>query len=452
MPSPRYESEAVDPAPLGQPLKFEFSGRSTINRFLNGAMSEGLSSWDPVNLKARGIPSKELVNLYKRWGEGEQGVILSGNIMIDYDQLEGPGNAIIPPGAPFSGERFERFTAIGTEAKKHGSLILGQVSHPGRQVADKVNSHPISASDVQLEKVVMGLTFAKPHAASQEEINGVVEGFFHAAEYLWKAGWDGIEIHGAHGYLPAQFLSPTTNKRTDKYGGSLENRARLITEIAQAIRSRLPKEFVLGIKINSVEFQEKGFTPQEAKQLCTILEANKFDFVELSGGTYEKLAFDHSTGKRESTKKREAFFMEFAEQITPVLSKTKSYITGGFRTVSAMVDALKSCDGIGLGRPLAQEPRFCADLLAGRVTGAIKQLVNQDAFMDTNLAAGAQMRQIGKDQEPIDLSDEKNFKAFNEDLAKFIQERQNDAAHAKYGPPDLKDVPSLPYGAAAKAV
>jgi 2,4-dienoyl-CoA reductase-like NADH-dependent reductase (Old Yellow Enzyme family) len=160
----------------------------------------------------------------------------------------------------------------------------------------------------------MGMTFAKPHAATTEEIHQLIEGFAHAAEYMEKAGYDGIELHGAHGYLLAQFLAQSTNQRTDKYGGSLENRARLTLEIAQEIRKRVSSDFIVGIKLNSVEFQEKGFRTEEARELCSLLEENRFDFVELSGGTYEKFAFEH---KKDSTKKREAFFIEFAEQITP---------------------------------------------------------------------------------------------------------------------------------------
>ena len=144
------------------------------------------------------------------------------------------------------------------------------------------------------------MTFAKPHAASEEEIANIKEGFVHAAEYLEKAGYDGIEFHGAHGYLLAQFLSDTTNKRTDRYGGSLENRARIILEIADEVRKRTKPDFIVGIKINSVEFQEGGFKPEEAKQLAAMLEEYKLDFVELSGGTYEKLSFGH---QRESTKR-----------------------------------------------------------------------------------------------------------------------------------------------------
>ena len=144
------------------------------------------------------------------------------------------------------------------------------------------------------------MSFAKPHAASAQEIADTIEGFAHAAEYLEKAGFDGIELHGAHGYLLAQFLAETTNKRTDKYGGSLENRARIILEIGNEIRKRTQPGFVLGIKMNSVEFQDGGFQPEEAKKLAAMLEEHNFDFVELSGGTYENLKFSH---ERESTKR-----------------------------------------------------------------------------------------------------------------------------------------------------
>ncbi|KAK5009451.1 hypothetical protein LTR28_001003, partial [Elasticomyces elasticus] len=141
-PAPRYESDDVDPSPLGQPLKFEFSGKTAPNRFLKGAMTERISSWDPENLEARGIPSKNLINVYRRWGEGAYGVILTGNVMIDYDQLEAAGNPIIPRTAPFEGERFEAFKEMATEGKKHGCLMVAQVSHPGRQCEDKIQKNP----------------------------------------------------------------------------------------------------------------------------------------------------------------------------------------------------------------------------------------------------------------------------------------------------------------------
>ena len=196
-PDVRYESENVSAAPLGQPLHFVFSGRTAPNRFLKGAMTERQSSWDPQNFSARGVPSKNLINLYKRWGEGQLGVILTGNIMIEYDQLEAAGNPIIPRTSKFSGEHFEAFREMASQGKKHGSLMVGQVSHPGRQVEQRIQKKPVSASDVQLKGNVMGMEFAKPHAATDDEIRRIIDGFAHAGEFLYKAGFDGIELHGA---------------------------------------------------------------------------------------------------------------------------------------------------------------------------------------------------------------------------------------------------------------
>ena len=408
-------------------------------------MTERISSWDPKKLEARGIPSKNLINVYKRWGEGQLGLILTGNIMMEYDHLEAAGNPIIPRTEAPEGKRFEAFKELAAASKAHGSLIVGQVSHPGRQVASNIQKHPISASDVQLEGNIMGMTFEKPRPATAEDIENVIEGFTHAAEYLHAAGYDGIELHGAHGYLLAQFLSPTTNKRTDKYGGSLANRSRIIMEIAERIHSRLPKSFIVGIKINSVEFQKGGFDPEEAKQLCASLEANHFDFVELSGGTYEELAFAH---KRDSTKAREAFFLDFAETIVPDLNQTKTYITGGFKTVGAMVNALKTVDGIGLARPICQEPRLCANILSGKVKGAIKQRLDESNFGLTNVAAGSQIRMVGKDQEPFDFSKEEYVQAFFKDMGNWSEKMSKDMGQYAYGYVDIDSAKPNPYGVA----
>lgn len=280
----------------------------------------------------------------------------------------------------------------------------------------------------------MGMQFAKPHAATTDEIAQITEGFAHAAEFLDKAGYDGIELHGAHGYLLAQFLSPTTNLRTDKYGGSLENRLRLTLEIADEIQKRVSKDFIVGMKVNSVEFQDKGFSPAEAKELCQALEAARFDYVELSGGTYESLAFEH---KRESTKKRESFFIEFAEEIVKPLTKTRTYVTGGFKTVGAMTKALDTVDGVGLARPACQEPLLPKDILESKVTGAIKLKLDDNNFGLTNVAAGTQIRQLGKDQEPIDLSVQANVDAFFKDMEEWGKKLGADKEMKEYGYIDL---------------
>lgn len=334
-------------------------------------------------------------------------------------------------------------------SKAHGSLVVGQVSHPGRQVEQGLEPNPVSASDIQLEGEVMGMRFAKPHAASEDEIKDIINRFAYAAEFLHKAGYDGIQLHGAHGYLLAQFLSQTTNKRTDQYGGPLRNRARIILEIAQKIREKLPASsgFMVGIKINSVEFQEGGFGPEEAKELCQLLEENEFDFVELSGGTYQSLAFSH---KRESTKKREAFFLEFAENIVSDLRKTKTYITGGFLTLDGMVNALKTVDGVGLARPVCQEFHFTKDLLDGKISGAIEPKVDRDNFGLTNVIAGTQIRQVGKDQEPIDMSVQDNVDAFTKDMGSWTEKLKKGGASA-YGYVDIESAKTEPYKTAAAA-
>lgn len=193
----RFEAEDADASPLGQPLTFEFSGLTAKNRFMKAAMTERLCTWDPKVFEKRGIPTPELINVYRRWGEGGFGVILSGNVMIEYDHLEAPGNPIIPVDEPFEGKRFEAYKELATAAKKEGSLFLAQLSHPGRQVFESIQKHPISASDVQLEGEVMGATYAKPRAMERKDIDRVVEGFTHAAEYAHKAGFDGVQLHGA---------------------------------------------------------------------------------------------------------------------------------------------------------------------------------------------------------------------------------------------------------------
>ncbi|CAJ0543199.1 Ff.00g004590.m01.CDS01 [Fusarium sp. VM40] len=441
----RFSTEPVDASPLGEPLNFEFSGKTAKNRFMKAAMTERLSSWDPKVLEKRGVPSPELINVYRRWGEGDYGVILTGNVMIEYDHLEAAGNPIVPRDAPTSGERFDAFKEMATVGKKHGSLMIAQVSHPGRQVADNIQKHPISASDVQLEGDVMGMHFAKPKAMDEQDFKNVIEGFAHAAEFLHKAGYDGMQLHGAHGYLLAQFLSPTTNKRTDKYGGSLENRARIIFEIADAIRARVPKSFGLSIKVNSVEFQDGGFSTDDCKLLCQQLEAHSFDFVELSGGTYQSLAFAH---KRESTKKREAFFLDFAEKIIPELTKTKAYVTGGLRTVSAMLEALKTVHGIGLARPTTNEFDLPAKILKGEANSAIDTLLDEQDFGITNVAAGTQIRLVGKDKQPLDLSREEHKKIFEESMQKWGEGMANNDDQSKYGYVDIGGTKLEPFGAA----
>ncbi|KPM44536.1 hypothetical protein AK830_g1990 [Neonectria ditissima] len=426
MASTRYTSdENVSAEPLAQPLHFEFSGRTAKNRLLKSPLAEGLATWSPKVLTERGIPTDETIELYRRWGEGENswGVIVTGNIDIEFDSVDGIADNIITPECDTEGERFEKFKQLAAAAKANGSLIVAQVTHPGRQVAARVNPVAISASDVQLEPK-LGMTFGKPHAASKAEIARVVEGFTHAAEYLAKAGFDGIELHAAHGYLLSQFLSRTTNKRTDEYGPqTIENRLRLVSEIAQAIKARVPAGFIVAAKLNSVEFQDGGVTPSDARELCETLESHGFDFVELSGGTYENLGM---TYEKESTRRREGFFIEWAETVTRSLRadrRMKTYIVGGLRTVGAMVKALDVVDGVALGRPATAEPRLADDIVSGRVRGALKPVEAIEADFGLGMGASqSQISQVGQGKEPMDLGDAKVVETFGQDMGAWYQQ------------------------------
>ncbi|KAI0842605.1 NADH oxidase [Hypoxylon sp. FL0890] len=452
MPSTRYEGRDVDPSPLGKPLSLPYSSVVVPNRFMKVAMTERMATWDPDDIHASGIPTPQLCNLYGHWGDGGWGTIVTGNIIIDPTHLEAPGNMILADGESPSGPRFEGYQRLAAAGKRGGSVFLAQLNHPGRQTEFALQGNPVSASDVQLTKGYGALyQFGKPHAASLAEIESIKSAFVHAAVYLEKAGFDGIQLHAAHGYLLAQFLSLTTNLRTDSYGGSLENRARLITEIADGIRGATTPAFVLAIKINSVEFQDAGFATEEAAQLVELLEAHRFDIVELSGGTYESPAWHH---KKESTRRREAFFIEFAELVVPHVKRMRTFITGGIRTVGAMVDALESgLDGVGLGRPSATEPSLPREVLANGIKGCIKPLVGdtnvlggEDSWGYGASLAGAHMLQISLDQQPSDPSDQKAVDGFLKGFVKWAAALPNRSKREVLDHVRIESVTPKPYG------
>lgn len=208
----RVKGPQVDVSPLKQPLTLPFSGRSAKNRFLKAPMTERLCHWNKEgeDISARGYPSEEYTNLYKRWGEGEIGIIVAGNLMLRYDALEAYGNPILPDNHD---GRVEAFRKVADGAKAHGSLFIAQLSHPGRQGGAALNPNPVSASDVQLKIAWAGNTFNQPRALTVPEIKDLVKQWGEVAYLCHRAGFDGVQIHCAHGYLLAQFLSLTTNKR-----------------------------------------------------------------------------------------------------------------------------------------------------------------------------------------------------------------------------------------------
>ncbi|OAV99977.1 hypothetical protein PTTG_01421 [Puccinia triticina 1-1 BBBD Race 1] len=390
---------------LSQPIQFK-GGLNALNRTLKSAMTERLCTYDDVDLDARGKPTPEYEELYRVWSEGKIGTIILGNIPVHREYLEAKGNAIIDKDSPW--DPVEAFKPVISAAKAHGSLVIGQLTHAGRQTPFQVNPNPVSASETQ-SPPSFGMNFGKARALSVDEIQDVVDRFAYGAEVLYKAGADGAQLHGAHGYLLSQFLSPRVNKRTDQYGGSFENRSRIVFEIIDAVKKRVPDpKFILSIKYNSHDFIEGGFTKEDSQVMAKKLEAAGVELIELSGGTYELLPFEE---KKESTLKREGFFLEFADRIRPHLSGASVLaVTGGFRTLDGMASAVSSkdrtCDVIGLARPLVFEPHFVADLLAGKTKKA-KVL----AFDSMLLPVAYHVLQLIGHKQPIpNLQDEKSAK------------------------------------------
>jgi 2,4-dienoyl-CoA reductase-like NADH-dependent reductase (Old Yellow Enzyme family) len=289
-------------------------------------------------------------------------------------------------------------------SQKHGSHLWMQINHPGRQ-SPKFNKEVVSASDVQLPMKSM---FPKPRPMTEEEIWKAIEGFGDCALIAKKAGWKGVQIHGAHGYLVSQFLSSLTNLRTDKWGGSLENRARFALEIYRNMRKKVGADFPIGIKINSADFQRGAFTEEESLEVIDMLSNEGLDMIEVSGGTYEKAAMMGAGKKiKESTQKREAYFADF---IVKARAKTKAplLLTGGFRTLQVMTKAIenKELDFVGLARPFAVFPYLSKEFFEGTRTEVhippVKtglKFIDKMGFLDISYFS-EQMRMMGKGDLP----------------------------------------------------
>ncbi len=336
------------------------------NRLAKAAMTEGLA--DPA-----GQPTAELERLYDVWGRGGAGMLLSGNIQVDADHLERPGNVILDrPAGPAMIDALRRWTG---QAKASGAQFWAQISHAGRQTMKPVNPHPKAPSAVTV--AIPGGQFGQPVALIEAEIVDVIARYANAAASCIEGGFDGIQIHAAHGYLGSQFLSPRTNLRSDQWGGSLENRSRFLLEALKATRSAIGPNKALSVKLNSADFQRGGFAFEESLQVAQWLEAAGVDLIEISGGTYEQPRLMGIEGVEPveqpnvaaSTLAREAYFVDFAQAMKRVL-KVPLMVTGGFRSRAAMEQALRQggADLIGLGRPLCAQPDGAARLLAGADT------------------------------------------------------------------------------------
>lgn len=338
------------------------SGLTLPNRLVKAAMTEGLA--DSTNQA-----SAAHVNLYRRWSEGGIGMQITGNVVVDRRNLERPGNIVID--GPQSDQARAALSAMAEAAKSGGSPVIMQISHAGRQTPKSVNERPSAPSSVKLE--MPGGQFGVPREMSEKEVRETIGKFAHAAKVAHETGFDGIQIHAAHGYLISQFLSPIANRREDEWGGPLENRARFLVETIRSCRLACGSDFTIGVKLNSSDFQKGGFSHEDCLLVIDILNNEGIDFVEVSGGNYEqpKLMGIELPGAieervRESTRAREAYFAAYARSV-----KTRAAMpvmaTGGFRTLAAIKGAVEDqeTDLIGLARPMCANPNLPKEFLEG---------------------------------------------------------------------------------------
>ena len=328
-------------APITLPNGVELS-----NRLCKAAMEENLSVEGQV-------PGDRLECLYRQWSVGGVGLILTGNVMVSPDALTGPGGIVLQ-----KDQALMPFKKWAQAAKSGGASVWMQLNHPGRQVYASMGEQALAPSPIAVSIKGFESLFAKPRALTDNEIQDIIQRFTDSAMLAEQAGFDGCQVHAAHGYLISQFLSPLTNQRNDQWGGRLANRARLLFEVIKYIRENVGSSFCVSVKLNSADFQKGGFNQTEASWVVDQLNYMGVDLVELSGGSYESPAMQGRASK-DSTGEREAYFVEFAKDIAEVATMPVM-VTGGIRKHAV---ALKTLDDagislLGIGRAMA----FVTDL------------------------------------------------------------------------------------------
>jgi len=331
------------------------NGSVLKNRITKSAMSENFGT-------RYHAPSKGLINAYKVWAKGNPGLLITGNIMVDSMALGEARNVVVE-----DYKDFELLKEWARTVKGTGVHLWPQINHPGRQALAAINRETVGPSAISLNIGRVAKMFQLPTALSEEAIWKIIKRFGNTARIMKEAGFTGCQIHGAHGYLVSQFLSPNSNIRTDQWGGSLNNRARFVLEIYREIRRQVGSDYPIGIKINSADFQRGGFSEEESMQVISLLGNEGIDLIEISGGTYERPAMMKGDRKR-STVSREAYFLDYIDKARKLI-KTPLLLTGGFRSVSVMEKALEdgNLDFVGLARPFCLYPNLANQIFDGSV-------------------------------------------------------------------------------------
>ena len=318
-------------------------GVTVRNRLVKADMEENMSS-------KGNIPGESIYSLYRYWAHGHLGMVITGNVMVDKSAMTGPGGVALEKDTELT--PFKKWAKI---IKSNGALAVMQINHPGRQVFKAMRGKAIAPSAVPLDMGKHSKFFAQPREMTCQDIHDVCKRFVQTAKQAEKAGFDGVEIHAAHGYLLTQFLSPLTNQRQDEWGGSIINRARLLINIVSQVRAVCAKDFIVMVKLNSADFQKNGFSFDDACEVVNRLEALGVDVVELSGGSYEAPAMQGQT-RDDTTLAREAYFLEFANALE---SKTDIPLmtTGGIKRAEVAERVVQQgCALVGLASALAVTP------------------------------------------------------------------------------------------------
>ncbi|HET6831769.1 MAG TPA: tRNA-dihydrouridine synthase [Solirubrobacterales bacterium] len=336
----------MGPAPqLTDPLELP-CGLVLANRLGRAAMTEALSD-------RRNDPTRRHDRLYGSNANGGAGLVLTGNVMIDRRHLERARNIVVD--AATDAAALRRCAASAAAAP-----TLVQLSHPGRQVNRYVQPHPVSPSGGPGLKLAGA--FAAPRALSRPEIDEVRARFVDAATRVVDAGFPGIQIHGAHGYLISSFIDPARNRREDEYGGDLDGRARLLLEIVAELREALPAAAPVAVKLDARDGAEA-----ELAELGIRLERAGIDLIEVSGGNYERPAMaGYEADGSEISSEHESPFWNAAAALSAAVS-VPVMLTGGFRTRTEVDRALAAgvCDIVGAGRPLAVRPELAGRFVRG---------------------------------------------------------------------------------------
>ncbi|WP_298755522.1 NADH:flavin oxidoreductase/NADH oxidase family protein [uncultured Nocardioides sp.] len=380
---------------LSDPLTLP-SGLTLPHRIAKAPMTENLA-----DAGHQATPALEAV--YRRWAAGAAGgLLVTGNLMVDRRYLERSRNVV-------ADERLDVARLARVRRASGSSPLIAQLSHPGRQTNRFITGRPLAPS-AEAGAVRMAGLFAKPRALADGEIEAIVAGFGASARRCEEAGFEGVQVHAAHGYLLAQFLSPYVNRRTDRWGGDLEGRSRALVQAVRAVRASTGEGFTVAVKLNSSDFRHGGFTEDDAEQVVRMLVEEGVDLVEISGGTYENPALfgevDELSEERGATGHKEAYFAGFARRVRATAGTVPVMLTGGIRTRATMEQLLEDggVDLIGLGRPLAVDPDLTGRLLAGEdghplpryTLPTVAGLAGESEWYETQIARMGR----GKDPDP----------------------------------------------------